>query len=185
MKKDFELELVIPTKKYCEQLEEYKQKFVGCQSEIVGVGIHGCGTLGQKHVLAWLQECDDHRMGKNLPEGFVPATQFLGIRKADDKLVGVFQIRHSLTPHLKRIGGHIGYSVAPDQRRKGYATEMLLLGLGECRKLGIDRVRVSCIKENTASASVILKCGGKYDGKAEYDGKIFERYWIDLKSFNS
>ena len=28
--------------------------------------------------------------------------------------------------------------------------------------------------------TVIEKCGGKYDGDAEFDGKMFERYWIDI-----
>jgi len=81
---------------------------------------------------------------------------------------------------LEEIGGHIGYSVAPDERNKGYATQMLLLGLEECRKLGIGKVRVSCVKGNVASAKVIKSCGGEYDGDAKHEGKIFERYWIGL-----
>jgi len=178
--KNFELKLVLPMKKHRRHVEEYKQKFRDYPSGIVGVGIHGCGSLETKTFDVWLAECDDHRVGKNLPEGFVPATQFIAMRQADGKLVGMFQIRHALTLHLERIGGHVGYSVAPDERRKGYATQMLLLGLEECRKLGIDRVRISCVKENVASAKVIKKCGGVYDGDAEHEGKVFERYWINL-----
>jgi len=179
--KDCQIKLVLPTKEYSEQLEEYRQKFKNWSSGITGVFIHGCGTLGEKENIAeWLQECEDYMVGKNLPEGFVPATQFLGVRESDDKLVGMFQIRHGLTPHLERIGGHIGYSVAPDEQGKGYATMMLILGLEECKKLGINRVRVTCINKNVASAKVIKKCGGEYDGDAEYEGNVFERYWINL-----
>ncbi|WP_143002008.1 GNAT family N-acetyltransferase [Pseudobutyrivibrio sp. 49] len=36
----------------------------------------------------------------------------------------------------------MGYSVAPDERRKGYATQMLSLVLPECKKLGIDKVLI-------------------------------------------
>ena len=177
--KDFEIKLIPPTEEHRQQVEEYKQKFADNPSEIPGVTIHGCGSLGTQSFDEWLAECNDHARGKNLPDGYVPATMFLGIRKVDGKLVGIFQIRHSLTPHLERIGGHVGYSVAPDERSKGYATQMLMLGLGECRKLGIKKVRVSCVKDNIQSAKVIKKCGGEFDGDAEFEGKVFERYWIN------
>lgn len=180
--KNFEIKLMLPTEEHRRQVEEYKQKFIDFPSEIPGVTIHGCGSLSTQSFDSWLQECNDHAQGKNLPDEYVPATQFLAIRKSDNKLVGTIQIRHALTPHLSRIGGHVGYSVAPDERNKGYAAQMLKLGLGECRKLGIERVRVSCVKENAASANVIKKCGGKYDGDAEHDDKVLERYWIELNS---
>jgi len=179
--KTYEIELVLPTEKYSRQLEEYRQKFRDHVSEIGGVGMHGCGTLEQReNILEWLLECEDYRFGRSLYKGYVPATQFLAVRKADDKLVGMIQVRHALTEHLERIGGHVGYGVAPDERGKGYATDMLMLGLEECKKLGIDRVRVSCIKENIASEKVIKKCGGEYDGDAEHEGKVYNRYWINL-----
>ena len=173
------LELILPTAAHRAQVEEFKQKFIDNPSEFASVGMHGSGSLGELTFDEWLQECNDYRAGKNLPQGYVPSTQFLAMRKTDNKLVGLFQIRHELTPHLERIGGHIGYSVAPDERCKGYATQMLRLGLQECKRLGIDRVRVTCVKDNVASARVILKNGGVFDGEAEHDNKVFQRYWID------
>jgi len=177
--KTFEVELVLPTAKHRRQVEEYKQKYANEKMISVSL-IPGCGSLENQTFDEWLQECNDHRVGKNLPKDYVPATQFIAVRKTDGKMVGTFQVRHSLTPHLEKIGGHVGYSVAPDERNKGYATQMLILGLEECRKLGIKKVRVSCVKANTPSRKVIEKCGGKYDGDAEFDGKMFERYWIDI-----
>lgn len=175
-----EIELMLPTMWHRWQVEEYAQKFKDHPSGVVGVNIHGCGSLGKISFNDWIQECDDHRVGKNLPTGYVPATQYIAIRKTDHKLVGMFQIRHSLTEFLERIGGHIGYSVAPDERRKGYATEMLRMGLELCKEIGMDRVRLSCVKPNIASAGVIEKCGGIYDGDAEHEGMVFKRYWINL-----
>jgi predicted acetyltransferase len=176
-----ELELIFPCEEYLGQIEEFKQKFAEEATGISDVSIHGCGSLGCVGVDEWLGQCRDYRAGVNLPEGYVPATQYMGIRKRDNKLVGQIQIRHRLTAHLEEVGGHIGYSVAPDERRKGYATMMLGLAIEKCRELGISRVRISCFEGNEASRRVILKFGAEYDGDTEFDGKVFERYWINLK----
>ena len=181
------IELVLPTKAHHNQIEEYKNKFKNDESVTNYDNMPGCGSLKKLTVDEWIQECADHRVGKNLPDGYVPATQFIALRKSDGKLVGMFQIRHWLTEFLETTGGHIGYSVAPDERGKGYATEMLAMGLLECKKLGIDKVRISHLVENTASEKVITRNGGIYDGEVEYNGNIdayndrrFKRYWINI-----
>ena len=181
MKQIDELRLLLPRKKHRRAVEQYKQKFANESS------IYGSGDLDKLCFKDWLCNCKNFRTGKNLPTGFVASTQFLAMKISDKTLVGMITIRHALTPFLERLGGHIGYSVAPDERGKGYATAMLRLALGECRKLGIERARVTCERENRASAAVIKKCGGEYDGVAKYNGdiekfkgKTFERYWISL-----
>jgi predicted acetyltransferase len=54
-------------------------------------------------------------------------------------LIGLLNIRHLLTPELLMESGHIGYSIHPDERRKGYATEQLRLGLVEAKRLGLEK----------------------------------------------
>ena len=78
--------------------------------------------------------------------------------------------------------GHIGYSIHPDERRKGYATEQLRLSLLEARKLGLNKVLVTCDKENIASAKTIQKVGGVLENEViSADGKeIVQRYWIEI-----
>ena len=40
----------------------------------------------------------------------------------DNKIVGMIDLRHHINhPILSVWGGHIGYSVRPTERRKGYA----------------------------------------------------------------
>ena len=60
---------------------------------------------------------------RNLPNGIVGSSLYLAIE--DEEIVGVIMLRHELNAYLERIGGHIGYSVAPDKRRKGIAKWML------------------------------------------------------------
>ena len=83
--------------------------------------------------------------------GLVPATTFLAV-DADGKLIGMIDIRHRLNEGLLRFGGNIGYSVRPCCRRQGYATQMLALALEECRKMQMQKVLVTCNKENIGSA---------------------------------
>ena len=110
------------------------------------------------------------------------ATQFLFVRDNDHRIVGMLQVRHAFNDYLERYAGHIGYSVRPSERRKGYATRMLRQGLVFCRTIGLDRVLISCEVDNEASRRTILANGGVYESTVfEPAEKIeLQRYWIDL-----
>ncbi len=78
-------------------------------------------------------------------------------------------------------GGHIGYGVRPSERRKGYATQMLALALERCKGLELDRVLITCDKNNSASAATILRAAACWKTRFwEKNGEITQRYWINL-----
>jgi predicted acetyltransferase len=79
---------------------------------------------------------------------------------------------------LFNYGGHIGYGVRPEFRRRGYATEILRQSLGYIRELGVADVLMTCLDENVGSATVIETCGGELENIVDLEGKPLRRYWI-------
>ena len=95
-------------------------------------------------------------------------------------LVGMIDIRHRLNDYLAQFGGHIGYSVRRSQRQKGCATRMLQLGLDYARSLNLERVLITCDKNNSASAATILSQNGILENEVVEDDHLVQRYWIAL-----
>ena len=94
--------------------------------------------------------------------------------------LGAVNIRHYLNEALLLNGGHIGDGIRPSERRKGYATQMIGLALGECRKHGIEKVLMVCDKENIGSAKSIMNNGGVLENEVVVDGVTEQRYWISI-----
>ena len=173
------MKLLKPTEEYCVQIKRYREEFLACGDSMDGTD----GLRNTEDPLKWIEHCRSCEDNFNVPEGRVPATQFIFVREEDKKIVGMIQIRHYFNDYLEKYGGHIGYSVAPDERFKGYATQMLKAALPECKKLGLDRVLITCIDSNEGSRKTILANGGVYESTVyEPEEKVYlERYWIDLK----
>lgn len=120
----------------------------------------------------WLLHNADAEMGLNIPEDWVPAIQLVGFE--DEKAVGFLNLRLRLNDYLFQQGGHIGYSVRPSERGKGYAKDMLEQGVRAAISKNIERVLVTCSEKNPASRAVILANGGILEDVRD----TTERYWI-------
>jgi len=140
--------------------------------------------LGYEPGMAWetyTERLAAWRVGVALPDNFLPST-FL-VADVDGQIVGRSSIRHSITNEfLAREGGHIGYCVLAEHRRRGYATEILRQSLVVVRSIGVERVLVTCDDDNVGSATVIERCGGVFESLTENtenpNGAPKRRYWI-------
>lgn len=124
----------------------------------------------------------EHLEHKVATENRVPDSVFFLLDIDRNRLLGAVNIRHYLSESLLKTGGHIGDGIRPSERRKGYATEMIRLALIECKKLGIEKVLMTCDKDNIGSQKSIINNGGILENEVvDEDGEIVQRYWIDIK----
>jgi len=170
--------LVFPGLTLADEIRAYRQAFLATGDSMDGTG----GLRRHENPADWIEENARCEKRETVPAGWVPATQYVYLRESDQKIVGMIQIRHELNDYLARCGGHIGYSVHPDERRKGYASQMLCEALPHCRALGLERVLVTCNVNNEGSRRTIIKNGGVYENTVCEPGEDngTERYWITL-----
>jgi len=130
----------------------------------------------------WLERSRGISSGKSIPDNWVQAATYFLIRKSNGKILGALDLRHKLNEELLRHGGHIGYGVAPSERKKGYASLMLQKALKICKDLDINKALITCDKENIGSAKTIMKHGGVLENEIVDElGRHRQRYWIEIK----
>lgn len=172
------IRLVAPDAQYSEQIMEFKREVL----EADGNSFDGCGDLQScSSAEEWLRIIESRKLTETAPKGSVPSDTYLAIRNFDNRLVGIIDLRHHIDhPILSVWGGHIGYTVRPLERRKGYAKEMLRQNLLNCASLGISKVLITCSSHNTASEKTIIANGAVFEKEIVVDGEKIKRYWITV-----
>ena len=134
----------------------------------------------QKNFSLYIEKLLSESEGKNLPHGYVPQTTYWLID--NDEFIGRVSIRHRLTEHLLKEGGHIGYDIRPSKRKMGYGKRILELSLPKTKSLGITKILVTCNETNVASKRIIEANGGVFENAVEIQkGKPRKlSYWISI-----
>lgn len=168
-----------PDESMASEIAAYRQEFLDS-----GDSMDGAGPLRRARTpLEWLFATRLYEREDTVPvKGHVKATQCVLWRREDKKLLGMLQIRHELNDFLRVYAGHIGYSVRPSERRRGYAKRMLREALAVCRDMGLAKVMICCYTDNEGSRRTILDGGGVYESTVfePSSGHFTERYWITL-----
>ena len=163
---------------------EYMNEHVKYNSIINGTGSFDHVLEGETY-----EECmdryykiQDNEYAKSIDR--CPGKTYFLIRKNDNKLIGMINIRHHLSPKMLVHGGHIGYGIRPTERRKGYNKINLYLGLLKAlEEFNLDKVMLDCDVKNLGSDKTIQALGGvlKRTDIDDYDGALTNVYWINTK----
>lgn len=163
---------------------EYMNEHVKHNSAINGTGSFDHVLEGETY-----EECmdryykiQDNEYAKSIDR--CPGKTYFLIRKNDNKLIGMINIRHHLTPKMLVHGGHIGYGIRPTERRKGYNKINLYLGLIKVlEEFNLDKVMLDCDVKNLGSDKTIQALGGVLERTDidDYDGVLTNVYWINTK----
>lgn len=125
----------------------------------------------------------DLSKGIGVPEDHVPSNIYWGYDTETDKLVGAVEIRHFLNKELYNTWGYIGYGVRPDERNKGYGTEILKLAIEKCADFLQENPLVGCYKDNLVCGRSIIKNGGVLESEhVEFKtGRVIKRFLVPNK----
>jgi len=122
----------------------------------------------------FLKEVEDYLNNK---EKDVNSSTFFLIE--NNEILWVIDIRHHINhKNLIEKWWHIWYWIAPEFRRKWYATKMLELWLIEARKIWLEKVLITCNISNIGSKKVIEKNWGIFERLT--NDWTMNRFWIKL-----
>lgn len=176
-----DIELIKAPPEYAEQVWQFRQEILDCDNNSKSQ-FAGCLSLDEAtSAEEWIRWCqlrnNEETCGQTGVD--VPSTTYFAVRKSDNKLVGIIDLRHHINhPILGTWGGHCGYTVRPSERGYGYAKEMLHLNLSNAKELGIEKLLITCHSDNAASEKTIIINGGIYEKTIVVDGTEIKRYWI-------
>ncbi len=170
-----EVMLIKPTSEYSGEIMDFRHELIELGSEFSGCGaLSNCASADE-----WIRLVISNET--TCPQGNVTSSSYIAVRLSDNKVVGIIDLRHHIDHPILRVwGGHMGYTVRPSERRKGYAKEMLRQNLQNCRVRGMDKVLITCERNNIASEKTIRANGGVFEKEVSVGDGTIKRFWIEL-----
>ena len=171
------MKLIKLTEEYKNEWKDLIKSFEEKNEKLTPLSMKGDATTFEEFLI----KSNNTSKGIDLAPGFVPADIYFLVNEDSKQLMGAIDVRHSLNEYLLQYGGNIGYSIRPSERKKGYATKMLALALEKAKEVGLEKVLITCFKDNIGSAHTIINNGGILENEVIDNEKIKQRYWIKIK----
>lgn len=145
-----------------------------------GSGVLMTSEINPENIEDYIQLSKDFAEGKNLPDGWVPCSNWWLIDNG--KFIGAANFRHELNDALKEHGGHVGYFIRPSKRNQGYGLELLRQMKDVIKANGLEKMMVTCNDSNIGSQKIIERNDGVFERYSNvlHEGEKIRIYWIDL-----
>ncbi|MBP0967614.1 MAG: GNAT family N-acetyltransferase [Oscillospiraceae bacterium] len=170
-----QIRLVRPESAHKKQALTFRQAFFDAGETV----IHGSELLDRtENYESWLLNVTANTAPETVSPDWVVTDTFFAF-DSSDTLVGIIDLRHTLNRFLKDFG-HCGYSVRPDARRRGYASEMLRQICAYAKKAGMTSLQLSVMRDNVPSVRTIRSNGGEYLRSFTFSGEPADIYGITL-----
>lgn len=154
---------------------EYIEEFNKYGSEVQGAG---CLQRYLDNYEGWLDFLENDK--RIIPsEEDVPTETFFLVRESDNKIVGMTNIRTGMNKDWSTWRGHIGFSIRPTERRKGYNKINLYLALEKCQEFRIENAILTCKEDNIGSYKK-MESFGIVPEEYQYDDFMVKRYIIPV-----
>ena len=155
----------------------YREEFMKNGEVIHG----GAGLERYSNIASWHQQCKLNEHEDTVEPGYVPAEVWCLVTvDPQPRVIGLYNLRFALNDYLYHYGGHIGYSITPEERGKGYATQGLELLKQRAQQLKMEKLLLTCDDQNIASCKVIERNGGLLENIVLEGERRTKRYWITL-----
>ena len=164
--------LVKPSDRFKDKIMDFRAEFI--QNNEVAYGTERLYDMNS--IEEWLTKVKNNENKETVESGRPPSYEFMAIRKEDEKLIGMINVRYDLTEEMLMYLGHIGYCVRKSERRKGYAAEMLRLALIEAKKIGLNRVLLTVDSDKFASIATMKKNGAVLENEIPYNNNSYFAY---------
>ena len=115
--------------------------------------------LTKSQFIEWIKQEERSARGLDVRDDWVAATTY--VLYVDDVPVGRSNLRHYLNAALEQDGGHIGLSVAPQYRGRGYSKILLRETLRMAAGKGINPVLIFHFSDNVPACKMSESVGGK------------------------
>jgi predicted acetyltransferase len=132
--------------------------------------------ISQRDFATFIEKAIKQKTPPNIERTKIAQTTFW--MSSDRKYIGYAKLRHKLDEDTLKKGGNISYAIRKEERNKGYGSIILKLVIEEAKKIGLDRVLVTCTDDNRYSKRIIESIGGRFDSTFEDE----LRYWIEVDS---
>ncbi|MBR3419516.1 MAG: GNAT family N-acetyltransferase [Oscillospiraceae bacterium] len=170
-----QIRLIRPEGAHKQQALAFRQSFFDAGETV----IHGSELLDRaENFESWLLNVTANTAPETVSPDWVVTDTFLAFDEINN-LIGIIDLRHTLNRFLLDFG-HCGYSVRPDMRCRGYASEMLRQVCTHARHIGMNALQLSVMRDNEPSVRTIRKNGGEYLRSFVFSGEPADIYGITL-----